>query len=301
MKYLDLNVENVENVFNEYFVSIKNRPSDINPILLLSWAKELKMRWLIEDNVLYSFAEYCGQTILWGPPVGDNLSLEHIEKAFYYLKANKCNNQGKILYIWNEYDLWQELKKNERYLITFQSQEYLYPAENVKDLKGNKYKNIRHDAKKFVANYTPKILEYSAKYKTECVDILNKWKVSKGRNIQEKYHYKMVLEYEACKHVLTSDIPLNGVTAWVNNKMVSFSIGCHHDEKTFCCLFEKTDPAYKNASSVIFQELAKFCIGKYEHINAGEDWGIEYLTRAKNKWRPIIKNIYSLSLNNHMQ
>jgi hypothetical protein len=129
------------------------------------------------------------------------------------------------------------------------------------------------------------------------LELLELWKKNKEKNISDEYSYKLNLEYNACHNALSTGIPLEGVISFIDNKLIAFSLGYKHGSEIFSCMFEKTDPAYKDAPSYIFSELANYCAKSFDYITAGEDWNISYLAEAKKKWNPkIVNQTFRLSL-----
>ena len=108
---------------------------------------------------------------------------------------------------------------------------------------------------------------------------------------------KVKREYEACKAALEDQLPLEGVVCSIGTRVVGFSIGIPDGEGLFNCVFEKTDLNLRGCGAFVFSSLAKSLLGRFDRMNAGEDWGLNELAFAKRSWRPAVERpIFRLTL-----
>ncbi len=283
------------------FYGVLERPlSDLNPLMMLVWRTALSLHYLIEDEVLYVVANWRNQPVLWGPPIGKRVGLKHIRRAFELLrKIDPRNRKPVILYFSEDYALWQILIESREFILSKQSNEYIYDVKKLASLSTPEYKKKRNSYNAFKVKYHPTVHPYSPKLAAGCIRLLDRWAIQKEPRVRlggDKRKFE--LERFTCAAALREGIPLSGVVATVEGEVQAFSIGTPHGRAGFNCMFEKTNLDMRGASAFIFPEFARSCLGKYSEINAGEDWGIEYLAKSKRLWKPYrTQPTYSLCEN----
>lgn len=282
------------------FYSVLKRPvSDLNPLMMVVWRAALSLHYLIEDGVLYVVAKWNNEPALWGPPLGNRVTLQHIRRALGLLqKISPALKNPKIFYLSEDYDLWPSLIRCDEFVISTQAKEYIYEVEKLATLATSDYKKKRNSYNRFQQRYKPTVTQYSPEFAPQCLGLLELWSKQKGSRITPKEKHKFNLERTACALALQEAIPLTGVVAFVQGEVQAFSLGTAHGRDGFNCMFEKTNLDMPGASSFIFTEIARSCLGRYSEINAGEDWGINYLAESKRLWKPSrMQTTYFLSRN----
>ncbi len=270
-----------------FFASLKQPLADLNALGMLSWRNSLNLHFLIEDRVLYSLANCSGEPTLWGPPIGENITMGNIARAFDFLrKVSHGNGASSIRYVWRQYGLWKDIIANPDLKVSANATEYLYSASNVAALATSAYKKKRYIYEQFKRNYDPLILRYTTDLAPQCLALMAVWARQKAKRMDPKYLRKFQSEIVACETALRDRLPLSGVVALVGNRVEAFSIGAPHGQNCFNCMFEKSNLEIRGISTFIFAELAKSCHACYEDLNAGDDCGIEYLANAKRLWKP---------------
>ena len=72
-----------------FYTRLDEPLADLNALMMVAWRRVLDLHFLIEDEVLYMIANWEGGPMLWGPPVGEWVSMNHIRRAF-----ERLENQG---------------------------------------------------------------------------------------------------------------------------------------------------------------------------------------------------------------
>jgi hypothetical protein len=255
--------------------------------MMIVWRTALQLHFLIEDEVLYMLAKWEGRPTLWGPPLGSNVRLRHVRRAFELLRIIDLDLQNPVvLYLSEDHALWPSLASSEEFAVSLQASEYVYDVASVASLTSPEYKKKRHSYKAFNERYRPTVTAYSPQFATQCLNLLDRWATQKAPRVQSSDKQKFELERYTCSAAFKEGMPLAGVVATVNGEVQAFSIGSPHGRHGFNCIFEKTNLNMRGASAFIFSEFARSCLGKYSEINAGEDWGVEYLAESKRLWKP---------------
>jgi len=170
--------------------------------------------------------------------------------------------------------------------LTFQRNEYLYSVPDLAHLGGPQLRKKRQERRRFEQRFSPTALLYEPKLADECVDLLERWIRYRRPAVPSQFVAKFEMEAQVCRDALAGKLEMQGVVARVAGRIEAFSVGVAHTLRCFNCLFEKTNYQLHGASAFIFAELARAVGGQYEEINAGGDWAVPYLAKAKWSWRP---------------
>lgn len=262
--------------------------ADINAFMMVAWQRALDLRFRLEEGVLFVIAmDWQGQAALWGPPVGDPVSLAVIERAFDLLRAAApCQASHEMLYLWEDYPLWPLLRSQSRFEVEPLATEFLYGVRDLACLATPGLRKKRREVQRFVHLHLPRVAPYSADRAPDCLEVLRHWHQIRSRSVDRIHSTKLTLEHSVCRQALESHLPLNGVVVYKADRPVAFSIGAPHGGSTFNCMFEKADPLLPGAAAFVYHALAVALDPDFDTINAGEDWGIDYLRRSKESWRP---------------
>jgi hypothetical protein len=280
-----------------YYSQIVDAPADLNATMMLAWRDALNLRFLVEDGILYMFADWDDNTILWGPPIGDYLTMESISRSFEYLQQLGAGSVKPYLcYLWESYSLWPQILKDAQYAVIPQGREYLYGAAKMSELPGPKLRKKRQERNRFLLRHAPVVLLFSEVLSQGCTDLLAAWADQRRPSVSFGDRMKFELEIRAAERVFRDRIPVEGIVVAAEGKVQAFSLGAEHSSGCFNCMFEKANLRMRGAASFVFSELARYCVAKsYSEINAGEDWNVGYLQRSKEGWRPDrVKTTYLL-------
>jgi len=95
-------------------------------------------------------------------------------------------------------------------------------------------------------------------------------------------------ESVACREaVLHCDaLGLRGMTVYVGDRLVAFTLGESLSPSQASILFEKTDPEYHGVAQYVFSRFCEIAWANHPEINVGDDWGIPTLRWTKESYRP---------------
>lgn len=273
-----------------YYSQLNSPLADLNAHMMHAWNDALNLRYHIsDDGVLYVLGDFQGLTWGWGPPIGKSVSLEHIETAFLLLDRINNGRDSGILYLWQGYPLFSELMACRKVTIIQQANEYIYKTRDLATLPGGAYRKLRYQKNICEKSYAPRVEPYSSKLSPACIQLADAWKAQKAPKIRDSERDKFEMEFAVCRNALARELPLLGITVFIRNSLRAFSIGAPHSRGCFNCMFEKTDLAYQGLAAFTFNALGKALSDlpdPFDEINAGEDWGVSYLSRSKTRWKP---------------
>ena len=272
---------------SEFHTRLDKPLADLNALMLVAWRRVLNLHLLIEDEVLYMIANWEGGPMLWGPPIGERVSIVHIRRAFQLLRQLDPDDPAPVIaYLWESYSLWEELVEGSEFVAVREGTEYIFDTVRIATLAGSEYKKKRKDYFRFQKANKPIVIEYSEELIPDCLSLLDKWIDQKSKVVSADDREKLLIEGRACEDALRDRIPLTGVVALVDGQVQAFSIGGPHGTNCYNCMFEKTNLDFPQAPAFIFSELAKWCNGSYSEITMGEDWQVNYLAISKRLWSP---------------
>ena len=244
------------------------------------------------------FLTFLGNRYIWGPVLGGNKLPETIKKCFevceQFNKENNIREEPAVKYIPEE--LKEEYGKIKGYRLVDQNQDYLYEREAIIGLKGDNYKSKRNLRNYFLKNYRHKAEEYDkGKHMDGCLKLLDRWKEQKLKVVNGEHRESLNDEYDANRKALelAQYFGLKGVVVYVDDKIEGYTFGERTNKDICTDFFEKTNLEVKGLSVFIYGELLKLVDCKY--VNAGEDWGVDYLKAIKMSYHPVmIRKSYTL-------
>ncbi|MBL7055403.1 DUF2156 domain-containing protein [Candidatus Woesearchaeota archaeon] len=281
-------------IFYDTYSKLKFPLAENSFYWLLLWKDCYKeMKWTKINNNLCLFLKFEGKKYVWGPILPGNKLENTLEKCQEILKNSGKEGDVTIMYIPEE--LKKDYEKLEGYVLIEQNQDYIYERGKIIGLKGDNYKSKRNLGNYFLNNYKNKVEEYDKeKHLDGCKELLETWKKQKLTNMEggeNSLEYEYLANLEALNKV--NEFNLKGITVYVDGKVQGYSFGERTNGKMCTCFFEKTNLDIKGLSVFIYGEFLK--LFDCELVNAGEDWGIEYLKQIKMSYHPdMIKKGYSL-------
>jgi len=270
-----------------FYAQLDEPLADLNALMMIAWRRVLDLHLLIEDEVLYMVANWEGGPMLWGPPIGDRVSMNHIRKAFQLLRQlDPDDSEPVIAYLWEGYSLWETLVESDEFVAVREGTEYIYDTSKIAALAGGEYKKKRKEYLRFKETHDPEVHEYSDALVADCLRLLERWMSQKSRTVSGDDWEKLLAECTACEVAFRDRMPFRGVVALVDGKVCAFSLGGPQGKDRFSCMFEKTDLDFPPAPAFIFSQLAQKLVGSHSEITLGEDWHVGYLTHSKQLWHP---------------
>ena len=173
------------------------------------------------------------------------------------------------------------------------SSDYIFLAENLKTLKGNKYQQKRNHFNKFKSLYNFEYKVLGPDMVSQCTALERTW-------------YKEHQEREARTHETAADnmisdertavaealanytrLGLTGGALFVDGKMVAFTYGSRISDNTFCVHIEKGDTSYEGIFAAINKLFAEHLPPEITYIDREEDMGLPGLRFSKSSYHPI--------------
>lgn len=163
--------------------------------------------------------------------------------------------------------------------------DYLYSADDLRNLTGRRYQPKRNHINRFTAEYPDyRYEELTPDRFDECMRLEREW-----RSAREGHTSELCAEQQAMQRGFAhyAELGLRGGCICVGEKLVAFTYGSAVNARTFDTHFEKADTAYDGAFTVINKLFAQNLPEQFTLINREEDLGIDGLRRAKLSYHPV--------------
>jgi uncharacterized protein len=194
-----------------------------------------------------------------------------------------------------------ELEKFFTILEQPEFEDYIYLAEDLAKLKGNKYakqRNLIHQFRKAYINGGRVRIETINKTNiTECIEFLFEW--CEQRSCDLDNDESLTCEKDATVNALT-DLDImesKGILIRVDNEVKAFGISSYLTKDMGVLNFEKADSKIKGLYQFLDNECALRLFKGFKYVNKESDMNLPNLAQSKNSYNPVMKlKSYSLTI-----
>lgn len=165
-------------------------------------------------------------------------------------------------------------------------EDYVYTADDLRNLPGRRYQPKRNHINRFMAEYPDyRYEELTPDRFDECMQLEREW-----RRNHEGHTSELCAEQRAMQRAFAhfAELGMTGGCIYVGERMVAFTYGSAVNDHTFDTHVEKADTDYDGAFTVINCLFARHLPERFTLINREEDLGIEGLRRAKLSYHPAV-------------
>ncbi|MDI6606535.1 MAG: phosphatidylglycerol lysyltransferase domain-containing protein [Candidatus Omnitrophota bacterium] len=273
--------------FSYYLGLSRHRLSAYSFENIYIWKRLFEIFWVvIEDNLCLFFKDKIG-CFMYLPPLGGKATGKVLEEVFRIV--NNFNSHPGISRIENvEKDT---LKQYHKLGCAYQDKfcEYLYRRRDLVELKGKRFKSKRACCNYFSKHYDFKYLNFSPKYKKECLELYGRWANERKQHAQDTVYAGMLKDSGICLRQLLHSykyLGFSGRVVRIAKEVKGFSFGFALNKEIFCVLYEVADLSVKGLAQFIFRGFCHDC-GSYKYINIMDDSGIDNLARTKFSYHPL--------------
>ena len=260
---------------------------------LYVWREHFQFYWTLLADYLCIFAKQGDDyfmPILPMPYETDNRTyLNTINKAYQFMLASNRNRH--IARIENVPQEMISFFEKNGFRATLKETEYLYEAEALAKLRGDRYKQQRHAYNVFVTKYpSAKLCPYISADQNACLALYDRWYETRLEKSDDPI-YNAMLDDSRSAHLIgvshADALGLLGRVVRIDGEIRGYTFGYPLGAGTFCVLFEITDLGTKGLAQFIYREFCKELMDTYRWINAMDDSGLENLKRVKHAYHPI--------------
>ena len=162
--------------------------------------------------------------------------------------------------------------------------DYVYRAQNLIHLSGNKYHTLKNHINRFNKKYVWEYFPLTPELIVECLDLQEEW----CRLKQCVEHPSLLSEEQAIIEALTHIDLLNykGGVIRIQGKVEAFTLGELLNPETVVIHIEKGNPALPGLYPLIQQQFLKKEWELIPYVNREQDLGIQGLRKAKSAYHP---------------
>ena len=169
--------------------------------------------------------------------------------------------------------------------------DYLYPAEQLAELRGKKLQSKRNHCNRFEAIYDYRAEPMTAADTDDCRAFCEAW-------YAERPDEDFSAERRAIGIALDNFDALGmvGLLLYADGKLAAFTMGNRQNRRVFDVNYEKARSDIEGAYSMINREFARRIVREYpeiELLNREDDMGLEGLRKAKLSYQPQLLKKYS--------
>ncbi|MEG1642021.1 MAG: phosphatidylglycerol lysyltransferase domain-containing protein [Synergistaceae bacterium] len=290
-KYRDVTPQDYE-LLTKYWDITKDQPSDYTPIVLIAWRNDYDYKICHDEK--NELIWLCGTEMKTHnlAPLGDcnkNNWEEIIETNFGKEVEFEmvCENLLKV---------WKEQLKDK---ITLEERrgywEYLYDANSLATLKGNRLMAKRNKVNKFTKTYEYEYIPFCSETSQMILDFQKKWCLKNYCASEEG----LLKEDHAIHEILThwgKYQNLAGGAISIEGKIIAYTIGEIYKDNLYVH-FEKANINYPASYQIINKEFVSRVMKQFPNIttvNREEDLDDEGLRHAKMSYMPkdFLKKYY---------
>ena len=261
------------------------------------WTSALPYWWMESHDTFFVFARSLDGWFMPLLPMGARPLDDAVREAFQLMQ--QWNGHSPVSRIENV--MGPQKRVLEQGGVQFRPKEadYLYHAEALARLKGDRYKSQRALCNRVEREHVVTVEPYRVRHRTGCLALYELWSLQKQGQEREKHDSmgRLLLEDAEGAHGLVLDaherIGLSGTVALIENRIVAYTFGYWLTPRVWCVLLEVADRAVSGLAQWLFRDTCRTAVtGGAIAINAMDDAGLPGLREAKRGYRPttLIEN-----------
>ncbi|MDE1888946.1 MAG: DUF2156 domain-containing protein [Planctomycetota bacterium] len=257
------------------------------------WKGSIELLWKLVNNNFCLFGVTSKGMCMMLPPLGKNNIQNTLNECFSMMREIN-DSSGFESYINYVYETFLRLFDKSSYRIVESYPDYIYNTPDLVKLAGRKYEKKRNEINSFKKHYDASFEKFHSKHIADALLMIDQWKREKVHESnltnhgESHYRYSLIHEAEAakCAIIFSEELGLNGAIISIDGRIEGITLGECIAHNTASVLIEKTNNKFHGMPQYIYQQFCASDFSDVAYINAGEDWGIEGLRRAKMSYHP---------------
>jgi hypothetical protein len=257
------------------------------------WKGSIELLWKLINNNFCLFGITSKGMCMMLPPLGKNSIQNTLHECFSMMREIN-NHSGFESYINYVYEDFLNLFDNSSYRVVESYPDYIYKTSDLIKLAGRKYEKKRNEINFFKKHYDASFEKFYPRHIADALLMIDQWKKEKMQDSnllnhsETHYQYGLIHEVEAakCAIIFSEELGLKGAIITINGRIEGITMGENITSNTASVLIEKTNNNFHGMSQFIYQQFCASAFSEVAYVNAGEDWGIEGLRRAKMSYHP---------------
>ena len=261
------------------------KTSDYSFMNLWGWAQEYGLLWAWEERLVW-IKQTKPQTVYW-PPVGNWKDIDWKESFLNFRQENLQFERipELLLQIWSKHLEDQVLFENDR-----GQWDYLYDAQDLIELKGNRFHKKKNLLNQFLKKYDYEYISFGKEMIEHVLAMQSDWCQWRDCDLNDA----LAAENRVIEKVLNAwnkFKEISGGAIIMDNKIVAYTLAESLTQDTLLIHFEKGNPSYQGSYQAINQMFVSRAYQeadeKFRLVNRMQDLGDEGLRRAKLSYQPV--------------
>jgi hypothetical protein len=276
-----------------YFADHPYQLSIYSPASIIAWSNQMHTaRYAVDNGTLLisgELAEHPPYLILPISPVAPRSAAE------LHALASKLGFD-RYWYVPGDFlDTLNPSELNERFIMEEQTayEDYVYLADDLIHLKGNKFskkRNLIHQfSREYVMRNRVEIQSLLPEHVGECMEFLELW--CERRVCAVEQEFDLACEKKALVTTLENlDLfESRGILVRIDGQISALGIGSRLNRATATFNFEKAFADIKGLYQYVDNECAKRLFSEYRYINKESDMNLPHLAESKQSYYPILR------------
>lgn len=276
-------------VFDRYMQHSDIRNCDMSFANIFCWQEVYRSAWAeVEGFLVVRFHIDGGSKVAYMQPVGSKADDDFTR--IVPLLEEDATSIGQPLRLAGLTDQAAEMLRRAfpdkfAYADNRNFADYIYNADDLRNLTGRKYQPKRNHVNRFTNEYEYRYEPLTAAHKDECMRLEAEWRKSHTENRQSitAEQHAMLRGFD---HF--DALGLLGGALYIGDRLVAFTYGSPINGETFDTHMEKADTSYDGVFAAINMLFARHIPDQFRYINREEDMGIEGLRQSKLSYHPAM-------------
>jgi hypothetical protein len=269
-------------IFNQYFKQDPPQTSELTFTNLFVWRHRYHSSWALAHDCLLTILQPEDGQPFGLPPTGPGDRAMALDSLFQVLEEMTTNMQicrVSEAFVENHVD-----RSVYRARLDEDNSDYVYRAEDLINLSGNKFHRKKNHLNRFRKNYDFEYLPMDKELVKDFLELQEDWCqmrecVENPALLSEDYAIREALK-------LFGDLDYKGGAVVIGSKVEAFSIGEPLNNETAVIHFEKANPDIPGLYAAINNLFCRHAWSEMEYINREQDLGIPGLRKAKRSYNP---------------
>jgi uncharacterized protein len=269
-------------VFDDFFAEDPPRTSELTFTNLFMWRYRYQPVWSARDDCLLIILRPVDQAPFGLPPVGpgnkEDALLRLSQKLQEVTPEPKISRVGK--------DFVDSYVDSDHYEIIYDrdNSDYVYLAENLIKLPGNKFHKKKNHVNRFTKNHDYEYQSLDDDLAKSFLELQETWCELRDCDENPALLHEDYAIYEALCHY--RELGFKGGAISIDSKVEAFALGELLNPETAVIHIEKANPDVPGMYAAINQLFCEKEWSGVKYINREQDLGVENLRKAKESYYP---------------